>query len=347
MFIVAHVRALSLYLFRIIERVEKAYKFANTKVLNLLFDEHHLIARLRYASDHSRKSNVSSSVKHYFFMDQGDFMVHFLDSAHEELRKPAREVSLTKLQSLLDLVIRNPASSSAASTDPYKEDVKVDLSSMGLTEQLLRVINVTGALEDELMSRIEEMPAEAESRNNRVLAGSITKKALRSFALGLNAFTLDYKVPFPLSLVISKKALTRYQIIFRYIFTCKYVERQLSIAWSDHQAGNRKYTQWRKNPGDDAVDEQALGRLDAAFNQAYHLRSQMLLFVQNLIYYVFNEVLEPRWNDLEGHLSCADTVDEVLRRHADFLDTCLKECMLTNKNLLMVRGEKGCSFSNR
>lgn len=76
-------------------------------------------------------------------------MVHFLDAAYTELRKPARELSLAKLQSLLDLVLRNSSSNSAASTDPYKEDVRVDMCSMGLMEQLLRIIGVTGALEEE------------------------------------------------------------------------------------------------------------------------------------------------------------------------------------------------------
>lgn len=158
---------------------------------------------------------------------------------------------------------------------------------------------------------------------------------------GLNAFMLDYKVPFPVSLVISRKALTRYQIIFRHIFMCKYVERLLTIAWSDHQSGYKKYVQWLRNPDNHAVDDpdalrSACADFEQTMNRAYNLRAQMLLFAQNLIYYVFNEVLEPRWADLERHLARAETVDEVLKHHADFLDTCLKECMLTNKGLLMV-----------
>jgi len=56
------------------------------------------------------------------------------------LKKPSTQVSITKLQSLLDLVLRNP--SSVAYADPFKEDVKVEMSSVGLVEQLLRIINV-------------------------------------------------------------------------------------------------------------------------------------------------------------------------------------------------------------
>lgn len=32
----------------------------------------------------------------------------------------------------------------------------------------------------------------------------------------------------------------------------------------------------------------------------------------------------------------ATTIDEVLKYHNDFLDTCLKECMLTDPNLIKV-----------
>ena len=41
-------------------------------LLDLLLREHALMARLR-------------SIKHYFLLDQGDFFVHFLDSAEDEL----------------------------------------------------------------------------------------------------------------------------------------------------------------------------------------------------------------------------------------------------------------------
>ncbi|OIT18841.1 gamma-tubulin complex component 2, partial [Nicotiana attenuata] len=46
-------------------------------------------------------------------------------------------------------------------------------------------------------------------------------------------------VQWPLSLVISRKALTKYQLIFRFLFHCKHVDRQLSGAWQVHQ-GLRK-----------------------------------------------------------------------------------------------------------
>jgi hypothetical protein len=42
-------------------------------------------------------------------------------------------------------------------------------------------------------------------------------------------------------------------------------------------------------------------------------------------------------DDSKGGTSSIRTVDELMQDHVDFLDTCLKECMLTNKMLLRVR----------
>lgn len=81
-------------------------------------------------------------MKHFFFVDQSDFLTNFLDLAASELRKPSKSASMVKLQSLLDLAVRNPASSS--SNDAYKDDLKVSIQSTGLYEWLLKIVSKTG-----------------------------------------------------------------------------------------------------------------------------------------------------------------------------------------------------------
>ena len=46
------------------------------------------------------------------------------------------------------------------------------------------------------------------------------------------------------------------------------------------------------------------------------------------------QVVEPRWHELEAALRAARDVDAVLRAHAAFQDSVLKECLLTNPQLL-------------
>lgn len=66
------------------------------------------------------------------------------------------------------------------------------------------------------------------------------------------------------------------------------------------------------------------------------LRARMLSFVQQILAFATFEVLEPHWRALETKLEKVGTVDQLLRDHVDFLDTCLKECMLTSSKLLKV-----------
>jgi len=132
---------------------------------------------------------------------------------------------------------------------------------------------------------------------------------------GMEAFALDYEIQWPLSIVISRKELTKYQLIFRHLFFCNHVKRQLSKTWGSHQT----------------FKELDLRQMLAP---TYTLRHRMLHFIQNLLYYMMVEVLEPRHHELEKNINTASTVDEVLEHHSEFLDTCLKECLLSNHELI-------------
>ena len=71
-------------------------------------------------------------------------------------------------------------------------------------------------------------------------------------------------------------------------------------------------------------------------SRVFLLRARMLSFVQQILAFATFEVLEPNWRELERKLEKVQTVDQLLRDHVDFLDTCLKECMLTSSKLLKV-----------
>jgi len=136
---------------------------------------------------------------------------------------------------------------------------------------------------------------------------------------GLESFSFDYVVKWPTSLVISRKALTRYQILFRHLFYCKHVERQLCNVWM----GNKQTKMWHLSRS----------RWYAA---AFALRQRMLNFVQNFEYYMMFEVIEPNWHCFQQNMAKVSNVDDVLAFHTDFLDSCLKDCMLTSTELLRI-----------
>jgi gamma-tubulin complex component 2 len=295
---------------RFLDNVNNAYAHANESLMRLLLTAHGLPARLQ-------------SLKHYFFLDPSDYFSYFLELGASELRKPVKSVNTGKLQSLLDLVLRQPGS--IVSLDPFKEDVKVEMNEITLTKSLQRVVNITGIEQGEALQPLSSnQPLEGDKNAN-----------------GFTSLQLDYAVPFPVSLVVSRKTVWRYQALFRYLLSLRYLESQLSTTWQTHTSGFVwSYKSSSRN-------------LEIWKRRVWTLRARMLVFVQQLLYFCTAEVIEPNWQSLMARLRGKDgngqdgtpngsttgvtrTVDELMQDHVDFLDTCLKECMLTNSKLLRV-----------
>ncbi|KAL6501074.1 hypothetical protein OROHE_025271 [Orobanche hederae] len=138
------------YNHRYLECIKGAYDFASGELLNLIKEKYDLMRKLR-------------SIKHYLLLDQvlsylgcyaiftGDFLVHFMDIAREELMKKPDEISVEKLQSLLDLALR----SSAAVADPYHEDLTCCVERTSLLKRL-------STLKDLQMSQIVSSSSDLE-----------------------------------------------------------------------------------------------------------------------------------------------------------------------------------------
>jgi len=108
---------------------------------------------------------------------------------------------------------------------------------------------------------------------------------------------LGYHVRFPLSLIINRKAITKYQLIFRHLFYCKHVERLLCSTWllqAKHGVLGGKRANFKNDS--DSEEHQFLGRMCA-------LRNKMLAFVQQFLFYCCCEVLEPNWVTFEDDLT--------------------------------------------
>ncbi|KAL1969881.1 hypothetical protein VTN77DRAFT_7390 [Rasamsonia byssochlamydoides] len=301
---------------RFLDNVNAAYAYANASLLNLLLTKNSLTTRFR-------------SLKHYFFLDRSDFFSYFLELSSSELRKPAKNVNESKLQSLLDLVLRQPGS--IAAQDPFKEDVKVRMNKIGLTKWLMQVVSVSGIDQDNPDGGIEkyQTPTVQTTEEDKDI-------------IGFDALELDYMVPFPLSLVISRKTVLRYQLIFRYLLSLRHLETLLVTSWTDQN----KVLGWRHKSSD--------RRLEMWKRRAWTLRAKMLVFVQQLLYFCTAEVIEPNWQNLMERVNGTEaggevtvngtkqvnrTVDELMQDHVDFLDTCLKECMLTQAKLLKIHSK--------
>lgn len=307
---------------RFLDNINTAYAHANASLMQLLLTTHALPARLR-------------SLKHYFFLDPADYFSYFLELGHNELRKRSiRAVNTGKLQSLLDLVLRQPGS--AVSLDPFKEDVKVEMNETTLVQALQRVVNITGIEQGEVLQASMLTENYSNTNNNAT-----------SDADGYASLQLDYAMPFPVSLVISRKTIWRYQALFRFLLSLHHLEALLSTTWQSqmsempwvHRSSSRTVGAWKR--------------------RLWTLRARMLVFVQQLLAFCTAEVIEPNWQALMTRLEMPEpreptpdgdaapapppvssrTVDELMQDHVDFLDTCLKECMLTNSKLLKIHAK--------
>ncbi|KAF2742896.1 spindle pole body component 97 [Sporormia fimetaria CBS 119925] len=310
---------------RFLDNVNSAYAYANSSLFNLLLTTHALPARLR-------------SLKHYFFLDRSDFFSYFLELGASELKKPARAVNIGKLQSLLDIVLRQPGS--VAAEDPYKEDVKVEINDVGLTNWLMKVVTVTGLDQD----------GNTAALTSYIPSATTAPVTDDTNITGFQSLVFDYEMPFPLSLVVSRVTLTRYQLLFRYLLSLRHLESNLVESWREQG----KHAAWKHRSKN--------ARIELWKRKAWTLRARMLVFVQQLLYYCTAEVIEPNWVALMSRLDAegADgasgqgvdpkttnsgpgqvkrTVDELMQDHVDFLATCLKECMLTNSKLLRINNK--------
>ena len=312
---------------KFLENVTQAYSHANAALLSLLLTKNSLRSRLR-------------SLKHYFFLDRAEFFLYFMELSNSELKKPHKSVNTGKLQSLLDLVMRQPGSIAAA--DPFKEDVTVKMNEVGLTQWLMKIVSVQGIDQDnpDAMMETYQTPAPA--------ATSDDGKEINGF----EALELDYSVPFPLSLVISRKTVLRYQLLFRYTLALRHLESMLVDCWSEHT----KTQSWIHKSSD--------RKIEIWKRRAWTLRARMLVFVQQMLFFATAEVIEPNWKKLmvkvdESQSSESEspgqasrpgktkrTVDELMQDHLDMLDSCMKDLGLTQGKLLKIHSKlmMGCTL---
>jgi hypothetical protein len=153
---------------------------------------------------------------------------------------------------------------------------------------------------------------------------------------GIEVFTLDYNVTWPLSIVLSRRIITKYQLLSRLLYFSKHVERRLLSSWISLQS----------------CKEIPTTNLRKLLMESYLLRHRMLQFIQNFVYYITFEVIHPRNHEFITELTQIlnqvssnsgsfsfnhhKDINEIMELHEKFLDNCLKECLLASSDLLKI-----------
>ncbi|GAX72609.1 hypothetical protein CEUSTIGMA_g65.t1 [Chlamydomonas eustigma] len=232
-----------------IQQISAAHHVASASLLKLLLGERNLLELLK-------------SIKHYFLLDQGDVLVHLIEAAQDELSKPTRDISTTRLQSLLEMAVKT----SSAASDPLSDNLSFEMDPRSVVElakvaaRQARAAALAGRAGKQIIGsdgdvvsgggttiRLQ-LPHDVLKMNaaNMVSSPSASissnlKKLLQRQPMAQERdkedkpawefFVLSYRVAWPHSLVVPPSQLANYQLVFKLLLTLKLTERQLSTTW--------------------------------------------------------------------------------------------------------------------
>lgn len=277
--------------------IHDAYNFAAKTLLEMLMNRERIMTRFQ-------------SIGRYMLLQCGDWFTYFIDMAQEILMKNAIDIKKTKLDRLLELSMRT---SNSSKNDPFKDDVCCDIKNKNLNKMILLLHDLRN---DKTNANNPENNIHRDNNNNS------NNNNLMSLT-GIETFALNYKVEWPASIIFTGRNVIRYQLVFRFLFKLKFVERELNTAWKQ-QMGLRELN------------------LFNAHNSSLMLRHKMLSFIHSLLFYISYQVIEPNWREFMNKIkfggsvrnvspSQNNTVDSLLSDQEYFLRTTLEQCLLTNR----------------
>jgi len=202
--------------------ISTIFSFSSQFLLNIFLEDYDIVRRLE-------------SLKSFFFMGKGDYFENFLETAEEQLRKPVNEIGVGRIDSLLQMAIQM----SAACNDPYKEDVTCIFAPFNLIQHLGMIhswgssnpntFSAPSSLNQSLLLTSFLSPGTLSSSS--VTSSNAMNSSTITALKGIEAFMLNISVSWPMSIIITRRAITKYQLIFRLLFFAKHVEKRLHLCW--------------------------------------------------------------------------------------------------------------------
>ncbi|PVV03091.1 hypothetical protein BB560_002451 [Smittium megazygosporum] len=318
----------------IVKEIEDAYNNANSALLAVLFEKRYLPGYL-------------DAAKRYYLLDRADFLANFFDMAGADLEKYPTSELFNHLNLLLEQTLKNPAST--IYFDNYKEEISLGFATEKLIESL-KLLQLNEVKPRNFQSRqMTNLPFEIANQQPDSNRNSLSSNSSSGDSLACSKFfCLQLEVKFPASLVLNAISVRKYTLLHRYILSLKYLEWRLSSAWLLHSklyfeitssSTSRRGKQKKDIGGNQEKSE--LG--DKGFNTEtmrkkthlllFTLRNKMLVCTQQILHYLFYEIIEPNWKNLLDSIASSKTVDGVITAHNQFLDSSLLQCGLTNPKL--------------
>ena len=276
---------------QMIFETERINKWINDTLKNILFNEKDLLL-------------IIELFKKYYLMEAGDFYNDFiemnLDLFNKGLNKIKEENIYKKDENFIKLPIikeeeqKNMKIFKYIITNMTVEDLKKYYSNYHkiLKSNENDITKITSQLEkiDKIINRKKN---EEPKENVKVV----------------ECVEIEPEILWPLNLIFSKKNIMKYKLLFRQLIRLKFIEKLLYNTFIIQQ------------------DYKELN-IQNKLKDSFFLRDCMINFIKNLIYYLFNEVIEPNYIKLIKNLENAKSMEEVINYHDKFLDTCLNEGLI-------------------
>ena len=139
---------------------------------------------------------------------------------------------------------------------------------------------------------------------------------------GINAFNLEehfsihYKANYPLTLILDEVAIEKYNKIFFFLLRLRRFNDLLKIIWNFTNSSRLRkskagvYTKVRK---------------------VQLLRQKMQHFVNNIMQYIMNEIVDKLWQKFNLNLHNISRFEDILILHKEYLNHALDKCFLNKK----------------
>ena len=266
--------------------IDDFYHQSSQKLLTILVKDHNLFEHLEAVRKYLLFGDYGAELMAHFFSISETILEQNLDLENPNVFS----LQQAKIERLLEVSLH---SYELNSSDAGKEHVKADLKSCDYVTEIAKILTINTS-EENLTENTQK---------KSLLTG---EKPLRV----MDVITLDWKSTWPNNIVLSKKSLTHYQMLFRHLFHCKNVEREINNLWRINMSLFKQKSWFRRS--------------------IFEIMMMMKNFVTTLQYFMSTEVIEPNWQKFVENLKKnVKDLDELIEHQNEFLSSCMKSCLLS------------------
>jgi len=257
----------------------------------------HILRSLR--QDHSLMGHLFA-LKQFLLLGQGDFFSSLMDGMYAEYGQLPGIVGVHRhnLWSIVESALKNTNASSFSSDIIERLDV--------------------------------ELLVDKDDDYNFMFGESKDDDAATDTRTVWDVFSLSYSVPDPLVAIVPPSTMTLYKKLFSFLFGLRKVSYSLTSTWRQSAVLQHALQTAAQRNAVSVATSPTYAQANVLLRKISMTRQSMMHFVTNLTSYLMFEVLEGGWKDLVHRIDAADTLDEVIEAHDDYVSGMCQKSLLPN-----------------